>query len=246
MFLAGGPSPGSGVWLGSQIARVNNWSANAGAWSTAWVADVPGISFTPGEGGLWHPTSHMPQSFAVAGDYIFIVYYGGIDPGGVYVVSKKDGSYVGKMLPSFEMWDADCIYCVRAFKRTKGDYLVSFNHHAMASMGLYRWFPPGVEPYAEEPITPAKSPIPHAENAPRAAAQLQIAVSPLSRSAQIDIPWAGTSADIAVYSVDGRQCAAFHGLAVDAVRWEYGPLSGVFTVRATAGGRIANGKIIVP
>ncbi len=131
--------------LGRSMARYNNWNANAGNWTASWVKNIPEYSYTTKENGEFEYTnqSHMPQSMTLEGDYIFVGYYGGYDVGGIYVMNLSDGNYTGKMLPDYDMFDCDELYCVSAFKRSNGEYVVAENHHSRAATAIFRWCPTG-------------------------------------------------------------------------------------------------------
>ncbi len=147
MILAGyqpGVSGDDGAWVGKTIARYDHWSTNAGKWSATWIKDVPGYNFTNNNGKfVYNSSSHMPHGMTLAGDYIFFSYFGGFDPGGIYVSNLSDGNLTGKMLPDFSVYDTDVTYGVRAFKRVNGEYLVSVNHHSRAAVEIFRWCPTG-------------------------------------------------------------------------------------------------------
>ncbi|NJK85414.1 MAG: hypothetical protein HC906_05035 [Bacteroidales bacterium] len=136
MIIAGYSSTDTkddGTWLGRRIARYDNWYKNAGNWTPTWVKEIPAYQFTHNTQNqfVYNNESHMPNSMALAGDYIFFAYFGGFDAGGVYVSKLSDGEYVGKMLPDFKAFDCDETYCIRAYKRLNGEYLVSVNDHAL-------------------------------------------------------------------------------------------------------------------
>jgi hypothetical protein len=84
----------------------------------------------------------QPVSFAVAGDYIFILY--GI--GHVRILNKSDGSVVGTLRQNVNGWkgsdgQVDAAYGMTVTLRKNGEYVVLFENAAWANIQMYRWHP---------------------------------------------------------------------------------------------------------
>lgn len=87
----------------------------------------------------------QPASFAVAGDYLFVLY--GV--GHVRILSKTDGSLVGTLRQNVNGWkgsdgQVDAAYGMTVTKRSNGEYVILFENAAWANIMMTRWFPDGV------------------------------------------------------------------------------------------------------
>ncbi len=91
-------------------------------------------------------TPLSPQSFAVAGDYIFV---GMVKPEEnrqpTHILKANDGTYVGGFVPGPEVggnagWQ-DMPYALAAMKRQNGEYLVLVEEDWRGKNLLYRWTP---------------------------------------------------------------------------------------------------------
>ena len=131
MYLAGTKASG-GAYV---MCRYNNWS---GSRTIAWeksLNDARAVQVTP-------------KSIDIAGDYIFTGYFGMY--GIVNVYSTATGLKVNEfnyatynVFTPGVMWasDADNVINVRAYKRSNGEYIVSYLDHLCYKDVMYRWTP---------------------------------------------------------------------------------------------------------
>lgn len=137
MYVTGDEPPGEwGTFL--KIRRYNNWLA--GNRTSNFTATLPynDVKYTP-------ETSYgggQPCSFAVAGDYIFVLY----GYGHVRIIDKTNGSLVGTMVQDINGWkggggQVDAAYALTAYKRSNGEYIIFFENAAWANIMIHRWIP---------------------------------------------------------------------------------------------------------
>lgn len=100
-----------------------------------------------------HSNQHWkPMGFEVAGEYLFVPYTGasrelGFSTGHVEAFRLSEGGSVGHMQPSKEIGEIgeiglqDIRECLRAHRRSDGEYLVFLEKDYKAKVLLYRWKP---------------------------------------------------------------------------------------------------------
>jgi hypothetical protein len=128
--------------MGPVLARYDGWQL--GKREATWS-----VIATYEEGRKGRHISCEPISFDVAGDYVFISICGpsknlGIDWGTVEVRRADDGSLVGHMSPNENIGRTglmDMVECIRAFKRTDGEYIIILEEDRCAKNIIYRWKP---------------------------------------------------------------------------------------------------------
>jgi hypothetical protein len=86
----------------------------------------------------------QPAAFAVAGDYIFVLY--GV--GHVRILNKTDGSLVGTLRQNVNGWkgsdgQVDAAYGMTVTQRKNREYIILFENAAWANIQMYRWNPTG-------------------------------------------------------------------------------------------------------
>jgi hypothetical protein len=90
-----------------------------------------------------------PMGFDIAGEYLFVPYTGasremGFSTGHIEVFRLDDGRGVGHMEPSEEIGEIglqDIRECLRAHRRSDGEYLVFLEEDYKAKILFYRWKP---------------------------------------------------------------------------------------------------------
>ena len=122
----------------SKVSRYNNWSTSR---TLVYTVDL----FFSGSG-----TDIM--SMDVAGDYIFTDYFGGgatgySDPGFglVKVWNANTGAFVMDLKTplNYHAGDSDNIGNTRAYKRSNGEYIITFLDHLTNKTVVFRWNPGG-------------------------------------------------------------------------------------------------------
>ena len=122
----------------SKLSRYNNWSTSR---TLVYTVDL----FFSGSG-----TDIM--SMDVAGDYIFTDYFGGgrtaySDPGFglVKVWNANTGAFVRDLKTplNYHAGDSDNIGNTRAYKRSNGEYIITFLDHLTNKTVVFRWNPGG-------------------------------------------------------------------------------------------------------
>ncbi|MBV9470108.1 MAG: hypothetical protein JOZ57_12805, partial [Abitibacteriaceae bacterium] len=87
-----------------------------------------------------------PMGFDLAGNYLFVPYTGaskamGIPTGHVKIFNATDGSSVGAMQPPADIGEIglqDIRECLRAHRRTNGEYVVFLEEDWKSKILLYR------------------------------------------------------------------------------------------------------------
>jgi uncharacterized protein YjdB len=140
MYIAGDEPEGEwDTFL--KIRRYDNWSGGnrTPAFTSTLVYNDP--QYTP-------ETSYgagTPNSFTVAGDYMFVLY----GYGHIRVLSKTDGTLVGTLVQDVANgWhgsggQVDAPYSLTAYKRMNGEYIFFFENAAWANIMMQRWCPDG-------------------------------------------------------------------------------------------------------
>ena len=85
-----------------------------------------------------------PVAFAVAGDYMFVLY----GSGHVRVLSRTTGDLVGTLQQNRDGYrgsdgQVDASYGLSAFKRAGGEYVILFENAGYGCIMMYRWCPAG-------------------------------------------------------------------------------------------------------
>jgi uncharacterized protein YjdB len=121
---------------GSKCSRYNNWSTSR---TLVYTVD---LKFTVNQEDV--------KSFDVAGDYIFTDYYGADQTSGpafglVKVWSAATGAFVMNLQApaNYNAGDSDNISNTRAFKRSNGEYIITFLDHLQTKTVVFRWCPSG-------------------------------------------------------------------------------------------------------
>jgi uncharacterized protein YjdB len=150
MYIAGDEPEGEwDTFL--KIRRFDNWSA--GNRTPSFTATLPynDSQYTP-------ETSYgagTPNSFTVAGDYMFVLY----GYGHIRILDKSDGSLVGTLVQDVANgWhgsggQVDAPYSLTAYKRLTGEYVFFFENAAWANIMMQRWCPDGT---CSETLTPVQ------------------------------------------------------------------------------------------
>jgi hypothetical protein len=125
--------------VGKTLRRYDGWVK--GKQTARWTIKLP---LNPKGNDQGQPLS--PQSFALAGDYLFVgMVKADNDKQHVHILALADGAYVGSFVPGPEVggnagWE-DMPYAVQAFKRKNGEYLVLVEEDWRGKNLLYRWKP---------------------------------------------------------------------------------------------------------
>ncbi|HYW79158.1 MAG TPA: hypothetical protein VE890_06245, partial [Thermoguttaceae bacterium] len=138
--------------MGPVVARYDHWLQTDGRSPRRWTLVAP---YSQGSSG------HMscePMGFDVAGDYLFLPYTGAsredhVTTGRIEVFRVDDASSVGHFEPSEDVGEIglqDIRECLRAHRRSNGEYLIFLEDDYKAKVVIYRWSPP------EHPIPPRK------------------------------------------------------------------------------------------
>ncbi|MBV9868027.1 MAG: hypothetical protein JO316_21940 [Abitibacteriaceae bacterium] len=124
--------------MGPVICRYDHWSQ--GQPTLSWQIVVPY------EQGSHGHESCEPMGFDLAGNYLFVPYTGaskamGIPTGHVKIFNATDGSSVGAMQPPADIGEIglqDIRECLRAHRRTNGEYVVFLEEDWKSKILLYR------------------------------------------------------------------------------------------------------------
>jgi hypothetical protein len=140
MYIAGDEPEGEwDTFL--KIRRLDNWSSGNRRPRFTSVLPLNDYQYTPGinyGGG-------MPNSFTVAGDYMFVLY----GYGHVRILNKSDGSLTGTLVQDVANgWhgsdgQVDAPYSMTVTKRHNGEYVILFENAAWANIMMQRWCPDG-------------------------------------------------------------------------------------------------------
>jgi hypothetical protein len=127
----------------TKIARYDNFES--GNHTASWVITIP------------KPTYWASNSFAEAGNYIFVDYY--TPPSYTMIFSKTDGSYQGILWAGANIGGpggvggSDEDVSVSAYTRTNGEIDILHEEDYQAKNILYRWMPPESPPTISAPTS---------------------------------------------------------------------------------------------
>jgi hypothetical protein len=127
--------------MGPVIARCDGWLKSEGRAEPRWRI------VAPCEQGSQGHSSCEPMGFDVAGEYLFVPYTGAsrslqFKTGHVEVFRADDGRSVGHFEPSADVGEIglqDVRECLRAHRRSDGEYLIFLEDDYKAKVLLYRW-----------------------------------------------------------------------------------------------------------
>ena len=119
----------------ASTTRYNNWSTSR---TLVWTKDL-------------RMNGIEPASMSVAGDYIFTDYFSFDDAaanGRVRVWSVATGNFVFDMVgpANYTLHEADNILNTQAYKRSNGEYIITFIDHWNSKTVVFRWNPDGPLP----------------------------------------------------------------------------------------------------
>ena len=131
--------------MGPVVARYDRWLKMDGLSPRRWTLVAP---YAKGSSGH---TSCEPMSFDVAGNYLFLPYTGAsredkVTTGRVEVFRTDDASPAGHFEPSADIGEIglqDIRECLRAHRRSDGEYIVFLEDDYKAKVLMYRWKPAG-------------------------------------------------------------------------------------------------------
>jgi hypothetical protein len=141
LFL-GGTNTGTGAF--TKIARYDH--GDHGNRKATWVANLP---WDPDPNNTW-----APNSFAVAGDYIFVDFW---IPHYVEVYSAETGAYVGRIQPGGNVGGPPAVgntdepQSIEAYRRSNGEYIITQEEDYQAKILMYRWTPISIPTYPTPP-----------------------------------------------------------------------------------------------
>ncbi|HEX2950360.1 MAG TPA: hypothetical protein VHV83_12490 [Armatimonadota bacterium] len=127
--------------MGPVICCYDNWSTPTR--QLRWTIVAPYVKGSSGH------ASCEPMGFDIAGDYLFVPYTGAskevnFTTGHIEVFRLSDGVAVGFLEPDQEVGNIglqDIRECLRAYKRSNGEYLIFLEEDFKAKILMYRWKP---------------------------------------------------------------------------------------------------------
>ncbi len=131
---------------GRVLACYPKWSG--GNRTASWEVELP-YDLTNWPNFKWgQPGLYGPNSFTVAGDYVFVVFFQqAFNPVSTYVYNATTGAFVGDIQPGAEVLgnigDIDMLDGVSAYKRSNGEYLIFREDNRFAKVVMFRWRPGG-------------------------------------------------------------------------------------------------------
>jgi sugar lactone lactonase YvrE len=143
LFLAGNKGADHNQhWkpMGPVLCAYDHWTKGG---KLRWKVVLP---YEVGTDGMF---SHEPQSFDVAGDYVFVAYDRGLSAeksteAFIKVYRVSDGTFIGNLSAEKDLGQIgllDLVESVRAFRRASGEYVVILEEDAKAKLILFLWKP---------------------------------------------------------------------------------------------------------